>query len=203
MKILLFAAAALAGVHFHSSASAQGGDGWPGGFAGHLGPAELVWGIVSSGQPLHRGLAVDFKLTLIEDGQMLVNEDAMTGLPFDQTPEERQANNTSAVIEIPYDLSAAARKDPAGFGEFVESIASQLERYRVAGDAGLAAEATCSGLRPGVEWTARATDARCEHTRVLTYRCTVTEMDGQRRGTWLRTASREESGAGDLASYCG
>ncbi|RFF30205.1 hypothetical protein [Wenzhouxiangella sediminis] len=203
MKILLFAAAVLAGVHCHSSASAQGGDAWPGGFAGHLEPAELVWGIVSSGQPLHRGLAVDFKLTLIEEGQMLVEEDAMQGLPYDETGEERRANRSSAEIEMPYNLSEAAQRDPAGFEAFVDSIASRLERFRAVGEPGLAAEATCSGLRPGAEWTARATDARCEHTRVLTYRCTVTETDGQSRGIWLRTASREESGAGDLASHCG
>lgn len=203
MKAILIGAGLLACVLTCSPASAQSGAAWPGGFAGDLEPAELVWSIVASGQPHHRGLAADFKLTLIEDGKMLVEEDAMTGLPFDQTGEEMAANRTSAVIEIPYNFSEAAQSDPAGFEGFVNDVASQLERHRVSGELELAADATCSGLRPGAEWTARATDASCERTLVVTYRCTVTQVNGHSRGTWLRTESEEQAGASDLSSYCG
>ncbi|WP_376693637.1 hypothetical protein [Wenzhouxiangella sp. EGI_FJ10409] len=203
MKTILIGTGLLAGALLSSPATAQSGAGWPGGFAGDLAPADLVRGIVASGQPLHRGLAVDFRLTLIEDGEMYVDEDAMAGLPFDQTGEERRANRTSASIEVPYNISETAQNDPAGFEDFVSDIASQLERWRASPELDLAAEATCSGLRPGAEWTARATDANCQRTQVLTYRCTVTEMNGQSQGIWLRTESREQAGAGDLSSYCG
>lgn len=203
MKTILIGVALMAGVVVCSPATAQSGAAWPGGFAGDLEPADLVWGIVASGQPLHRGLAVDFKLTLIEDGEMLVEEAAMAGLPFDQTGDERRANRTSASIEMPYNFSETAQNDPAGFEDFVNDVASQLERLRASPELDLASDATCSGLRPGAEWTARATDASCERTYVATYRCTVAEMDGRSRGTWLRTESEERLGAGDLSSYCG
>lgn len=202
MKTLAILVVLLAGVIVHAPTPAQSGAAWPGGFAGHLEPAALVWGIVASGQPQHRGLTVDFKLTLVEEGQMLVEEDAMQGLPYDQTGEERRANRTSAVIEMPYNLSETAQNDPAGFEELVGSIASQLDRFRVAGESGVKADATCSGLRSGAEWTARATDANCENTLVVTYRCTVTEGEDGARALWLRTDSVEQAGTGDLAAFC-
>lgn len=203
MKTIAMCAALLAGTFFYSPATAQVGAGWPGGFAGHLEPVELVWGIVASGQPLHRGLAVDFKLTLIEDGRMFVEEEAMKGLPFDQTREEMQANNTSAVIDMPYNFSETAQNDPAGFEDFVNGVASQLERLRASPEPELAAEATCSGLLPGAEWTARATDASCDQMLEVTYRCTVTEVNGHSRGTWLQSESEERAVTSDLSSYCG
>lgn len=203
MQCLRIPAVLLVAAFFHSSTAAQSGAAWPGGIAGHLPPSQLVAAIVGSGQPLHRGLAVEFKLALIDEGQMLVADDVMGGLPFDQTREERQANNTSAVIEIPYNFSETAQNDPGGFPALMETVAAQLERHRVPDELGLAADSLCSGLPPGSEWTARATDASCGNTFVVTYRCTVTETDGIPRGLWLRTHSEKLSGAGDLESYCG
>lgn len=203
MKTILMCTALWAGVLFCSPATAQVGAAWPGGFAGHLEPVDLVWGIVVSGQPLHRGLAVDFKLTLIEDGEMFVEEDAMEGLPFDQTREEMQANSTSAVIDMPYNFSETAQNDPAGFEDFVNGVASQLERLRASPEPDLAAEATCSGLLPGAEWTARATDASCDQMLEVTYRCTVSEVDGRSQGIWLRSESEKRAVTSELSSYCG
>jgi hypothetical protein len=203
MKRVFLGTALVMGVVLCSPATAQSGASWPGGFAGHLAPAELVWSIVASGQPQHRGLAAEFKLTLIDDGELLVAEDAISGLPIDQTRDEMRANNTSAVIEMPYNFSETAQNDPAGFEDFVDDVASQLERHRVADQTGTRSGQTCSGLRPGAEWTARATDANCERTFVVTYRCEVTELDGRSVGTWLRTESKAQSGAGDLSPYCG
>lgn len=203
MKTILMCAALWAGAFFCSPATAQTGAGWPGGFAGHLEPIELVRAMVAIGQPHHRGLAVDFKLTLIEDGRMLVEGDAMRGLPVDQTREEMQANSTSAVIDIPYNFSETAQTNPAGLKDLVDQVASQLERNRVADNPDAIAETTCSGLRPGAEWTARATDASCGQMLEVTYRCTVSEVDGRSQGIWLQSESEERAVTSDLSSYCG
>lgn len=203
MKISVSGAALLAAAFVLSPAVAQTGWGWPGGFAGHLEPAQLVRSMVTIGQPLRRGLAVDFKLAPIEDGEMFVEAAAMDGLPFDQTREEMEAGRTSVVIDMPYNFSATAQTNPAELQSLIEHAAAQLARYRVAERDESADAATCSGLRTGSEWTARATDARCETMLTVTYRCTLTDMDGRSQGLWLRTDSTEAPVDDALASHCG
>jgi hypothetical protein len=102
---------------------------------------------------------------------------------------------------MPYDFSGTAQNDPAALEDLVGRVASQLERHRLARSEGSPSEATCSGLRAGTEWTARATDARCRALTEITYRCTVT--DAPTRALWLRTESIRRDVDADLASYCG
>src|SRR5699024_4371992 len=110
---------------------------------------------------------------------------------------------TYGEMTIPFQLSEAVRDDPGGFSDYLRQSAAQIDRLRAPSAVSGGPENLCSGLLPGSEWTARTGSAGCEASREVVYRCTLTEVDGDSRGTWLRVEPAHQAGAGHPGTGCG
>lgn len=169
---------------------------WAPGMSGQLAPLELLTAIVGTADPTRHELAVEFNVPVVIDSDALVDEEALDGLPLEKNRRQLKAHgfkdaeldesHSYGEMTIPFQLSDAARDGPDGFLDYLQQSAAQIDRLRAPSTVSGGSENLCSGLLPGSEWTARTSSADSDAPRKVVYRCTLTEVDGDSRGTWLR-----------------
>lgn len=208
--VIILALVALSSV---STVRASESPAWAPGMSGDLAPLQLLTSIVGTVDPTRHALEVEFNVAVLIDEVALVDEDALDGLPLEAnrrllkeqglTDAEIDSSRTYGEMTIPFRISEAAGDDPGEFFDYLKQSAAQIERLRASSSAGVAPEHLCSGLLPGSELTARTTLAGCDAPRDILYRCTLTEVGGRSRGTWLRIDAAEPVDASGRSQYCG